>query len=275
MSEFFYGINSAAIALALFLSMAIAIEAGYRIGRKRQRSVDEAFKTHVNSIAAALLGLLALLLGFTLSLSLTRFDTRSAAVVAEANAIGTTWLRAQLLPAPVRGEVQKLLRVYADQRIAASGTNLAEREAREMLTAKANHTQAALWSLALQAAELAPNPVSTGLFVQSLNEMIDAMGSREAALDRHVPELVLLLLYATFLMTGAIVGYSAGVAGHRASFVTYVMVALIVVLVFVILDLDRPRRGLIQVSQKSLVELGRTMTAEPGVAVPAAGRPGR
>ncbi len=109
MSEFFYGINSAAIALALFLSMAIAIEAGYRIGRKRQRSVDEAFKTHVNSIAAALLGLLALLLGFTLSLSLTRFDTRSAAVVAEANAIGTTWLRAQLLPAPVRGEFVRLL----------------------------------------------------------------------------------------------------------------------------------------------------------------------
>lgn len=275
MSEFLYGINSAAIAFALFLTMAIAIETGYRIGRRRQRSVDEAFKTHVNSIAAALLGLLALLLGFTLSLSLTRFDTRSAAVVTEANAIGTTWLRAQLLPAPVRGEVQKLLRVYADQRIAASRTNLAERDAREVLTAEANRTQAALWARALQAAELAPNPVSTGLFVQSLNEMIDAMGSREAALDRHVPELVLLLLYATFLMTGAIVGYSAGVAGHRASFVTYFMVALIVVLVFVILDLDRPRRGLIQVSQNSLVELGRTMAAEPGVAVPAAGRPGR
>jgi uncharacterized membrane protein (Fun14 family) len=76
-----------------------------------------------------------------------------------------------------------------------------------------------------------------------------------------VPELVLLLLYATFLMAGAIVGYASGVAGHRPSFASYIMVALIVVLVFMILDLDRPRRGLIQVSQKSLVDLQASIRA--------------
>jgi hypothetical protein len=85
--------------------------------------------------------------------------------------------------------------------------------------------------------------------------MIDALEVRDAALNRHVPEVVLLLLYGTFLMTGSIVGYASGVYGHRASYITYVMVGLIVLLVFVIIDLDRPRRGLIEVSQKSLQDL--------------------
>jgi hypothetical protein len=70
---------------------------------------------------------------------------------------------------------------------------------------------------------------------------------------------VLFLLFATFLMTGVIVGYASGLHGHRASFVTHVMVALIVLLVFIIIDLDRPRRGLIQVSQTSMLELRDTL----------------
>jgi hypothetical protein len=120
---------------------------------------------------------------------------------------------------------------------------------------QASQQQALLWHYALQAAEEAPNPVTSGLFLQALNEMIDAYGTRDATLNRHVPEIVLNLLYTTFLMAGIILGYSSGVAGHRASFATYIMVGLIVLLVFLIIDLDRPRRGLIQVSHKSLLDL--------------------
>jgi uncharacterized YccA/Bax inhibitor family protein len=115
--------------------------------------------------------------------------------------------------------------------------------------------QSDLWSYARQAASEDPNPVTVGLFVQSVNDLIDNFGRRNAELDRHVPEAVLLLSYGTFLMVGAVIGYSAGVSGHRASFVTYVMVLLVVVLVFIIIDLDRPRRGLIEVSQESLIDL--------------------
>jgi uncharacterized membrane protein (Fun14 family) len=99
------------------------------------------------------------------------------------------------------------------------------------------------------------------LFIQALNELIDSYGRRDAALGRHVPELVLFLLYGTFLMTGGVVGFAAGVAGHRASIVTYILVILIVVLTFIIVDLDRPRRGLIQVSQSSLIDLGAAIDA--------------
>jgi hypothetical protein len=98
MSEFVYATDSALIAALLFVSMALAIELGYRIGLTRKASADDAARAHVNAIQASIMGILALLLGFTFSLSLQRFDSRSAAVVDEANAIGTTWLRAQLLP---------------------------------------------------------------------------------------------------------------------------------------------------------------------------------
>jgi len=154
------------------------------------------------------------------------------------------------------------VREYLDLRVQASAISLAEQADREVLLAKANRTQTALWDDARQAAEQDPNLVTSGLFVQALNELIDSFGRREAALNRHVPEIVLWLLYTTFLMVGAIVGYASGIAGHRASFVTYIMAALIVVLVFVILDLDRPRRGLIKVSQQSLLDLQAAIRAE-------------
>jgi len=255
MKELMYDINTIGIAGILFVSMVVAIEAGYRIGLRFQESADDAAKSHITAIQASLLGILALLLGFTFSLSLQRFDSRSEAVVDEANAIGTAYLRAQLLSDSVRGNVQELLRDYLDQRVRAGTISLAEQAERDVFVARANRIQTALWSYARQAAKEDPNPVTAGLFIQALNELIDAFGKRDAALHRHVPEVVLLLLFGTFLMAGAILGYASGVSGHRTSFVTYVMVVLIVVLVFIILDLDRPRRGLIEVSQKSLIEL--------------------
>jgi hypothetical protein len=196
-----------------------------------------------------------LLLGFTFSLSLQRYDSRSEAVVSEANAIGTAYLRAQLLPASVRAPTLKALASYLSLRVRAGSLSLDHAYQRQAMLDQASQQQALLWHYALQAAEEAPNPVTSGLFLQALNEMIDAYGTRDATLNRHVPEIVLNLLYTTFLMAGIILGYSSGVAGHRASFATYIMVGLIVLLVFLIIDLDRPRRGLIQVSHKSLLDL--------------------
>lgn len=262
MQEFLYAVDSVWIALGLFLSMTLAIEMGYRLGHRVQKGATDSFKVHVNAISASLLGILALMLGFTFSLSVQRFDRRSEAVVNEANAIGTAYLRSQLLPVALRNDVQKLLRDYVQLRIQASTTTLLDQVGQAVLLAQASQRQNVLWAYARQAADADPNPVSTGLFVQSVNELIDNFGTGNAELTRHVPEVVLLLLYATFLMAGSVIGYSAGVAGHRMSFVTYVMVLLVVVLVFIIIDLDRPRRGLIEVSQQSLIELRTAINAD-------------
>jgi len=262
MNELLYDIDSGLIAVALFISMALAMELGYRIGLWNKMTANDASKEHINSIQASILGILALLLGFTFSLSLQRFDSRSEAVVEEANAIGTAYLRAQLLPTPLRGEVLALMRNYVDLRVQADAQTTAPGEPRNALLAKAANAQTALWNYARRAIEQDPNSYTPVLFTEAVNTLIDSFGKRDAALNRHVPEVVLLLLYATFLMTGGIVGFASGVASHRPSLVSYFMVVLMVILVFIILDLDRPRRGLIQVSQKSMVELQSSVRAD-------------
>lgn len=265
MTEFMYDIDSVLIAGVLLVSMLLAIESGYRLGSRSEHVTGEDFKQHVNATSASLLGILALLLGFTFSLSLQRYDSRSEAVVDEANAIGTTYLRSRMLPAGVRDEVGKLLHEYVDLRVKAGEINLTAHQTLSEMAAETGRLHSALWDYARRAVELDPRPVTSGLFVQTLNELIDNYGKRDAELARHVPEFVLILLYITFIMTGAVVGYATGLAGHRPSFVTHILVGLIVILVFIILDLDRPRRGWIQVSQKSMLDLQTDIRELSGV----------
>lgn len=255
MVDFIFEQNSVLIAGSILVSMVIAIEVGFRVGRGSSEVASESAHSHIGAIQASLLGVLALLLGFTLSLSLQRFDTRSQAVVDEANAIGTTSLRAQLLPASVRAEAVAKVQLHVDLRIAAAEIDMVHPDQRSKLLSQTNANLDQLWGLAVRAAQENPSPVTTGLFIQALNEMIDSFGRRDAALSRHVPQPVLLLLFGTFLLTGGVVGYASGVAGHRPSAATHVLVVLIVILAFVILDLDRPRRGLIRVDQTKLIEL--------------------
>lgn len=270
-----YGWNSLLIAGFLLTSMAAAIEGGYRIGRRKEATAKKSTKDHIITIQGSMLGVLALLLAFSFSLALQRFDNRNAAVVEEANAIGTTFLRAQLLPSSVRSDAQRLLQSYVDLRVQASTISLDKEADREVLLFDANQILDALWGCARRAAEEDPNPVTSGLFIQSLNETIDAYGERDAAVRRHVPEVILFLLFGTFVMTGGVVGYAAGVAGHRPSAVSYLLVGLIVVLTFVIIDLDRPRRGLIEVDQTSLIAvkavIDKAQSAGAQPAVPADG----
>lgn len=257
MGDALYDLDSAWIALALLVAMALAMEAGYRVG---VRGADDAKRGHIDAIQSATLGILALLLGFTFSLALQRYDSRSEAVVDEANAIGTALLRVRLVAPPQREAAAALLREYLDARIADGGHALNDRAARQALAAKAAALQERIWAQAQKALDAKPDSYPTALFAESVNTMIDSYGKRDAALRRHVPALVLALLYATFLMAGGIVGLAAGSAGHRPSLASHVLVLLIVVLVFVILDLDRPRRGLIQVSQQPLVDLRASVT---------------
>jgi hypothetical protein len=266
MNELTYDINSGLIAAALLVSMVIAMEIGLRIGRAAKAPRNSAAIEHVNGIQASMLGILALLLAFTLSLSLQRFDSRSEAVVDEANAIGTAYLRSQLLPAPVQAEARAVLREYLDLRVQAGVTTLVDNAAEQALIAKTVHMQNALWANALRAAEADPRPVTAGLYIQSVNDLIDSFGRRDATISRHVPEVVLLLMYGTFLLVGSIVGFACGAAGHRPSFASYVMVVLIIALVSIVIDLDRPRRGLITVSQKSLLDLNASIRAGAGSA---------
>lgn len=253
-----YALNSALIALFLFVLILAANEAGYRFGRQSSPP-DEGRKSQTSAIQAAMLGLLALLLGFTFTMALQRFDQRSETVIAEANAIGTAALRAELLPGGLASEARTLLAHYVDLRLRAADVDLAQQQQRREAHAAAGRLQQQLWTIALRASEADPRPTTTGLFIQAVNELIDAYGRRHAALQKHVPSVVFVLLFAVFIIAGAILGYAGGLMGSRPVVATVAMSMLIVLVIFLIIDLDRPRRGLIRVSQDSMLDVAASL----------------
>ncbi len=250
-----YDFSTLAITLALFVLIIIFNELGFHVGRFVQNRTDEEIKTLTGAIQASILGLLALLLGFTFSMSMQRYDSRSQALITEANAIGTVALRAQLLPAAYQPKVSQLLDQYLRARIAVGKIDLTRRHQRARYNAQIAELQSQLWSQAVQAAHEDPRAVTSGVFIAALNEMIDAQGRRNALLQMHVPEVVLLLLFVVFVASGGILGYSSGLSGKRVVAPTMMVSFLISLIVFIIIDLDRPKRGFIQVDQSALVML--------------------
>ena len=257
-TELMYDIPSYFVSLGLFGLMIVAMFIGITVGRARFSTEDAEGKTQANAVQGSLLGLLALLLGFTFSLSLGRYDLRSTEVVNEANAIGTAWLRTDLVSDQRRDEAKALMQRYGIARVEAAAVAADEDARRDTLIAAAEEIFDELWVLATEDAQEVGGPVAMA-FPASLNDMIDALAARDAAIDRHVPELVLFLLFGTFILLGAVTGYASGISNVKPGVPVYAMMALIVVLVFLIVDLDRPRRGLIEVDQSKLAEVLQSM----------------
>jgi len=244
-----------AIVIVLFLS---ANEIGFRLGWRTQSKSNEPTRSQVNMLQAASLGLLALLLGFTFSMALTRFDTRKQLVLEEANAIGTTYLRAQLLPDQARTEVSNLLRRYVDVRLEfyRAGIN---QNSLQWVDDDKGKLHSALWSYAIATGGQDPRAIPTGLFIQSLNEVIDLHAKRVTAMENHVPESIFVLLLLVATLSLGLVGYGAGMGRDRNVLPTVISVILIALVILLIMDLDRPRRGLIKVSQQSMVHLQESL----------------
>ena len=250
-----YSLNSILIAVLLFGLIVLAHEIGIRLGGFRLAHSDSDVKSQTSAIQGGVLGLLALILGFTFSMSIQRYDERSGAEVSEANAIGTAELRTALLPAPYDGQAQAAIDDYIALRLRSTEVDLTHREERRALNVETSALQQRIWDIGVAAADANPNPVKTGYFLQSVNEMIDAYGSRLDALQRHVPPAIFYLLFVFFIATGALIGYSSGLGQRRSRVPALVLNLLICLLVFIIIDLDRPRRGVIQVRQDSMEAL--------------------
>jgi hypothetical protein len=135
----------------------------------------------------------------------------------------------------------------------------AEDAVRAALLAKAEAVFAQLWTLATDETREVGGPVAMA-FAASLNDMIDALATRDSAIDRHVPEQVQNLLLVTFGILGGVMGFSSGIAQIRPNIPVYSMFVLMVLLVFLILDLHRPRRGMIEVDQSRMIETVAAMS---------------
>ena len=263
MKELLYGFGSTAIATILLALILLAIESGYRLGQRQHATADDSLRDQTKAIEASILGLLSLLLGFTFTMALQHFDSRHHAMVAEANAIGTAYFRAGLLPESHGPRAEELLRAYVDVRLEAGEADLAQLHPFETLAGKTSQLQHQIWAEALASARKDPGPVTSGLFVQAVNDLMDAQVERNAALERHVPGYIIAMLIAVAVGGGFVTGYSAGLGGKRPALGTAALSLIVTLVVFMIADLDRPRRGLIQVGQSDLIELKAGMHTEP------------
>tara|TARA_R110000744_G_scaffold362053_1_gene470008 strand:+ start:567 stop:1400 length:834 start_codon:yes stop_codon:yes gene_type:complete len=253
--ELMYDKNSFIIIMTLFILMLIINQITYNLGRHNKDVENAEMKSQSTAIQTGIIGLLALLLGFTFNMSLHRYDARSSAVIEEAGAISRVAMQAKLLSGKIREDVFNELDAYLALRISLSQVDLANPEQRSAINKKVSKSQAKLIELAQQELE---NPKSTLIangFYQSLSGMIQIENKRTAMLRLHVPEPVLFLLFCVFVTVGGMLGYNSGLGKKRPAFPTVLLFTLIVLVVFIIIDLDRPKRGIIQVNQDSLHDM--------------------
>jgi hypothetical protein len=200
--------------LTIFLVGFAVLLGASEIGRWLGVHTDGREGGNVSTLEGAALGLLALMIGFTFAMALSRFEARRDAVLAEANSIGTTALRARLLPEPHRGEVLKLLKEYVTTRLNITQGPSSQTELTTAID-RSNALQEALWQRAVALGASDNAMVPTGLFIQALNEMIDNQGKRLAALRNRVPNVVPLALFGIAAIAGAFAGYGSGLEKRR------------------------------------------------------------
>jgi len=212
----------------------------------------------VPTLEASVLGLLALMIGFTFAVALSRFEARREGVLNEANAIGTTALRARLLPAPHSQDCLKLLREYVQVRLDLTQKIPSPLDLKAVLD-RSNAIQEALWLQVKEVAAKNNGMVPTGLFIQSLNEMIDNHEKRVIALTSSVPDIVLVVLYLIAMAASVFSGYAAGVESQRSRRPMYVAMGLFIAVILLIQDLDRPTRGFITAGEQPMQDVASSI----------------
>ncbi|WP_233839984.1 hypothetical protein [Dyella sp. 2HG41-7] len=225
----------------------LAHEFGYRLRAFAKDPEDTEWEKQIHQTRNQVAVLLSLLIGFAMSMALSRFDARKQLVIDEANAIGTAYLRTAMQVEPVRSAAPVLLRDYVDARLAIFGT-MSDIDEQSPAVKQARKIQDALWAQATAAAQQAPTPI-TGLYVSALNDMIDMDSKRVAARRNRVPPDIWILMGVLSVLTSIIIGYGQR---HRAALATFIPVLTVAISMSLIADLDSPVNGLIQVSQQSM-----------------------
>jgi len=236
----------------LFIVVALACyEVGFRVGRWWQERTPEEKEGPTNVLVGSLLALMAFMLAVTMGMASDRFDARRGLVLDESNAIGTTYLRAGYLPQAASRESRELLRQYAPLRV-----NVGDRDQLAANFERSEEILGDLWAIAEDLARTTPGSETLALYIETLNATIDLHETRVTALSyARVPETVVLLLIAGALLTVGMVGYGAGLTRRRSLLSAVVLVIVLGAVITLIVDLDRPREGFLQVSQQPLLDL--------------------
>ena len=226
--------------------------------RRRKQKLEEGVREDLGVITAAALTLLALIIGFSFSMAISRYDQRKNYEEAEANAIGTEYVRADLLPAADAAKVRLLLRNYLDQRILFYVTRN-EQQIRQ-INARTSQLQTELWSTVLAPAAAQPTPM-LALAVSGMNDVLNSQGYTQAAWWNKIPIAAWALMAAIAICCNVLVGY--GARNPKAKGILLLILPVIVsISFFLIADIDSPRGGLIRVNPQNLISLVESLRAQ-------------
>lgn len=250
------------IAVGLLIAMTAANEIGYRVAARGRERETEPSRAASTTLKGSVFGLVALLLGFSFSATTARYDLRQRLVLDQANAVGTCHLRAGLLEESsrnrIRGGLHLYIRAHLDYVAIVGDHEAASRSRREI-----DRILADLWAAVEEANRQDPDAVRNSLIVPAANEVIDLSSTRDWAGRNHLPAPVLTLLSASVLVSSLLLGHSSGQAGRRHVGLWLASSLILVLVMYVVLDFDRPRRGLIRVNQTPLVELESAIRESP------------
>ena len=245
----------------LFFGMLIFSEVGRRIGIARLAHGSQGLAKGAGAAEAAVFGLLGLIMAFTFSGAASRFEARRHLITSEANAIGTAYLRIDLLPGDAQPEIRELFRRYLDTR-SATYLNAGDQTATKAKLAEVAALQGEIWTKAFTACRRKEAPAQAAmLLLPALNEMIDITTTRVMATRNHPPLVVFLLLGGLSLVGALLVGYDTSPNKVRSWLHMVVFAAIMSMAVYVIVDLEFPRLGLIRVdsADQVLIELRKSM----------------
>lgn len=229
-----------------------------RIGtRVRRRNLEQEVREDFGVILGATLTLLGLIIGFSFSMATNRYDQRKNLEEAEANAIGTEYVRADLLPPADAAKVRALLKSYVDQRVLFYTTR--DAQSLRQIDARTAQLQSELWSAILAPAAAQPTPI-VGLAVAGMNDVLNSQGYTQAAWWNRIPVAAWGLMGAIAIFSNLLLGF--GARNPKAERGLHLVLPLVVsVAFFLIADIDSPRRGVILVNPQNLVSLAESLHA--------------
>lgn len=249
--EFFQDLSLFAFLILTFIVLVLAFEGGVLLGKKHRAISEPKDRSPIGTIVAATLGLLAFILAFTFGIAAAKFDERRMLVIDEANAIRTTYLRAEYLPDPYSIEIRNLLKDYVSSRLETVNSEKIEQGVK-----RAEELQDQLWKHTVALAEKNPNSEVVALFIESLNETIEMHAKRvNLGLYVRIPPIIWLALFFVTILAIGSVGYQIGLIQAHYLGISVLLILTFASVIALIADLDRPQEGFIQVSQRSLSDL--------------------
>jgi hypothetical protein len=235
------------VVISLFTIMLVLMEIGRRVGMRRKKLDATGANAGLSTIDGAVFGLMGLLVAFTFSGAAGRFDTRRQSIGQEANDIGTAYLRIDLLPVPEQAILRDDFRNYVDARLAYFKNLPSDGMAAKTALDQSIALQGKIWFESVAACDKANSSATTVLLLSSLNEMIDIATTRAVALEMHPPIVVFWGLGVLVLASSLLAGYGMAEAKARGLLHMLVYSAILAIAVYVILDMEYPRVGLIRI----------------------------